>query len=272
VTDVPVLIVGGGPVGLTASILLSHHGVPSLLVERHPGTAVHPKARGINARTMEMYRQLGVEQAIRDAGLPPERARFIVWTRTLAGEELERRVPGRNSPENQAITPVRNCLCAQDYLEPVLRRHAEKSPLAALRFDTELTSFEQDADGVSVSLVDRVTGAETRTRAQYVIAADGAQSRVRRALGVTMLGKEDVYESVNVLLKAISVRGRTHAPLRSTSSRTSGSRRRSSPSTASIAGGSSSTASRRTASARRTSRPSARSSSSASRRACRTFR
>src|SRR5215469_14649159 len=71
---VPVLIVGGGPVGLTASILLSQAGVRSLLIERHPGTAVHPKARGINARTMEMYRQLGVEAAIRQAGLPPERA------------------------------------------------------------------------------------------------------------------------------------------------------------------------------------------------------
>ncbi len=61
--DVPVLIVGGGPVGLTASILLSQAGVRSLLVERHPGTAMHPKARGINARTMEMYRQCGVEAA-----------------------------------------------------------------------------------------------------------------------------------------------------------------------------------------------------------------
>src|SRR5947207_15675246 len=89
---VPVLIVGGGPVGLAASILLSRQGVRSLLVERHPGTAVHPKARGINARTMEMYHQLGVAPAIRDAGLPPERAQFIVWTRTLAGRSEERRV------------------------------------------------------------------------------------------------------------------------------------------------------------------------------------
>ena len=88
--DVPVLIVGGGPVGLTASILLSQVGVRSLLAERHPGTAVHPKSRGINARTMEMYRQLGVEAAIRKAGLPPERAGFIVWAKTLAGEEIER--------------------------------------------------------------------------------------------------------------------------------------------------------------------------------------
>jgi len=83
--EVPVLIVGGGPVGLTASILLSQHGIRSLLVERHPGTAIVPKARGINARTMEMYRQIGIEQAIRDAGLAPERTGLIVWTESLAG-------------------------------------------------------------------------------------------------------------------------------------------------------------------------------------------
>ena len=64
--NIPVLIVGGGPVGLTASLLLSQQGIRSLLVERHPGTAILPKARGINARTMEMYRQLGIETAIRD--------------------------------------------------------------------------------------------------------------------------------------------------------------------------------------------------------------
>ena len=124
--DVPVLIVGGGPVGLTASILLSQHGIRSLLAERHPGTAILPKARGINARTMEMYRQCGVDQEIRDAGLPVERTGLIVWTKSLAGEEIERRVPGRATAQNMAVTPVRNCLCAQDYLEPVLRRFAER--------------------------------------------------------------------------------------------------------------------------------------------------
>lgn len=199
---VPVLIVGGGPVGLTASLLLSRQGVRSLLVERHPGTAIHPKARGINARTMEMYRQLGIEDAIREAGLPPDRVRFIVWTRTLAGEELERRIPGRMRPENQAVSPVRNCLCAQDDFEPVLRRFAERERLAEVHFNAELTSFEQDADGVTAAVVDRVNGAETPVRAAYVIGADGAQSRIRRALGVTMLGKENVYDSVNVLLES----------------------------------------------------------------------
>ena len=88
--DIPVLIVGGGPVGLTASALLSQHGVRSLLAERHPGTAILPKSRGINARSMEMYRQMGVEAEIRAAGLPTERTGLIVWTESLAGREIER--------------------------------------------------------------------------------------------------------------------------------------------------------------------------------------
>src|ERR1700689_3925993 len=80
--DIPVLVSGGGPVGLTASLLLSRHGVRSLLVERHPGTALTPKARGINARTMEIFRQCGVDTAIRDAGLAEGRLGLIVWTET----------------------------------------------------------------------------------------------------------------------------------------------------------------------------------------------
>lgn len=201
-TDVPILIVGGGPVGLTASMLLSQHGVPSLLVERHPGTSIHPKARAINARTMELYRQCGVESAIRDAGLPPDRARFIVWTRTLAGEELERRVPWRASSDSQSVSPVRSCICAQDDLEPVLRTFAERLGPGELRFSTELRGFEADDAGVTGTLVDRRDGGEMRVRAQYLIAADGAQSRVRNALGIPMLGRVAVYESVNILLRA----------------------------------------------------------------------
>jgi putative polyketide hydroxylase len=203
--EVPVLIVGGGPVGLTASILLSQHGIRSLLAERHPGTAVHPKARGINARTMEMYHQVGVAPAIHAAGLPPDRARFIVWSKTLAGEEIERRIPGRSRAENQSVSPVRNCLCAQDYLEPVLRTYAEHETRGALRFNADVTAFEQDEAGVTVTLTDRAASgseAETRVRTRYVVAADGAQSKIRRTLGVRMIGKEDVYESVNVLINA----------------------------------------------------------------------
>ena len=200
--DTPVLIVGGGPVGLTASILLSQHGVRSLLLERHPGTSIVPKARGINARTMEMYRQCGVEQAIRAAGLAAESIGLVVWTESLAGREIERRVPGRATPKNQAMTPVSNCLCAQDDLEPVLRRFAEEAGPGTLRFNAELTDLRQDSASAEATVIDRLTGAETPVRAQYVIAADGAQSRIRRMLDVRMIGRQNVYDSVNILFNA----------------------------------------------------------------------
>ena len=211
--DIPVLISGGGPVGLTASLLLSRHGVRSLLVERHPGTALTPKARGINARTMEVFRQCGIDSAVRQAGLPEGRLGLIVWTESLAGEEIERRVPGRATPKNMAATPVKNCLCAQDDLEPVIRRFAEEAGgPQALRFNTELTSFSQGRDGVTGILTDRTSGAETPFKARYVIAAEGAQSRVRRALGVNMIGEEKVYDSVNILFHADLTKWVEHRP------------------------------------------------------------
>jgi 2-polyprenyl-6-methoxyphenol hydroxylase-like FAD-dependent oxidoreductase len=210
--DIPVLISGGGPVGLTASLLLSRHGVRSLLVERHPSTALTPKARGINARTMEVFRQCGIDTAVRDAGLQEGRLGLIVWTETLAGKEIERRVPGRATPKNMAATPVKNCLCAQDDLEPVIRRFAEAAEPGTLRFNTELTSFSQKPCGVTCLLTDRITGAETPFTARYLIAAEGAQSRVRRALAVNMTGEEKVYDSVNILFHADLTQWVEHRP------------------------------------------------------------
>jgi 2-polyprenyl-6-methoxyphenol hydroxylase-like FAD-dependent oxidoreductase len=199
--EIPVLIVGGGPVGLTASFLLSQAGVRSFLVERHQTTATHPKARGINARSMEIYRQCGVEAAIRAAGLAPEHARFIVWTHTLAGAEIERRLPWRSGRESALLSPVRNCLCAQDALEPVLRACAEGEGPGALSFGTELTACEQDESGVTATLTNP-GGEEWRVHARYLIAADGAQSRLRHRLGIAMSGRERVYESVNIVFRA----------------------------------------------------------------------
>ncbi len=210
--DIPVLISGGGPVGLAASLLLSQHGVRSLLVERHPATALTPKARGINARTMEVFRQCGIDAAVRQAGLAEGGTGLIVWTETLAGKEIERRVPGRATAKNMAATPVKNCLCAQDDLEPVIRRFAESAGPGTLRFNTELTSFSQKPGGVTGVLTDRMTGEETPFTARYLIAAEGAQSRVRRALGVKMIGEEKVYDSVNILFEADLTQWVTHRP------------------------------------------------------------
>src|SRR6202012_818678 len=198
--------------GLSASLFLSQHGVRSLMVERHPSTAITPKARGINARTMEVFRQSGIDAAIRRAGLQEGRMWLIVWTETLAGKEIERRVPGRATAKNMAMTPVKNCLCAQDDLEPVIRRYAEAAGPGELRFNTEMTSFSQQPGAVTGVLTDRLTGEETPFTARYLIAAEGAQSRVRRALDVNMIGEEKVYDSVNILFNAELTEWVQHRP------------------------------------------------------------
>jgi len=198
--EVPVLIVGGGPVGLTTSILLSRLGVASRLVERHPGTAFHPKARNINMRTMEIFRQCGVEDAIRAAGLAMERTVYLIWAESLAGREIDRRVPRRSNTFGTAPSAVRHCLCAQDDLEPTLRQYAETLAPGTLAFGTELTRFEQDASGVTATVRD--ANGERRIWAQYMIAADGARSRVRPALRIPLHGMAEVYRSVNVLMTA----------------------------------------------------------------------
>jgi 2-polyprenyl-6-methoxyphenol hydroxylase-like FAD-dependent oxidoreductase len=199
--ETPVLIVGGGPVGLTASILLSRLGVASRLVERHPGTAFHPKARNINMRTMEVFRQCGVEDDVRAAGLALERTVYLIWAESLAGREIERRAPARSNTRGEnSPSAVGHCLCAQDDLEPVLRRHAEGLAPGTVAFGTELVRLEQDAEGVTATVRD--AGGERKIRAQYMIAADGARSRVLPALGIPRHGTAEVYRSVNVLLRA----------------------------------------------------------------------
>jgi 2-polyprenyl-6-methoxyphenol hydroxylase-like FAD-dependent oxidoreductase len=198
--EVPVLIVGGGPVGLTASILLSRLGIASRLIERHAATAFHPKARNINMRTMEVFRQCDVEDAVRAAGLAIERTVYLIWAESLAGREIERRVPQRSNTIGPALSAVRHCLCAQDDLEPALRRYAESLAPGTIAFGTELAHFEQDAAGVTATV--RNANGETPIRAQYMIAADGARSRVRPALGIALHGMREVYRSVNVLMKA----------------------------------------------------------------------
>jgi 2-polyprenyl-6-methoxyphenol hydroxylase-like FAD-dependent oxidoreductase len=111
-----------------------------------------------------------------------------------------------------AMTPVRNCLCAQDYLEPVLRDFAERQGPGELRFSTEVTAVQQDGAAVTATLVNRAAGTGILVRTQYLIAADGAQSPIRRMLGVTMTGREAVYDSVNILFHADLRQWTAHRP------------------------------------------------------------
>jgi putative polyketide hydroxylase len=198
---IPVLIVGGGPVGLSMSLLLSHYGIRSLLVEQHPGTSTYPKARLLKARMMEIFRQLGIEQAIRNVAIPHNRN--LIFAGSLAGEEIHRRPIETVLPEFvRDWSPTSGCTSTQDVVEPVLLEHARRNEQAQVRFNTQLASFEQRDDHVLAVLVHRPSGRVQQVRAQYLIGADGAHSPVRQALGIRMLGQPVLSYAINILFSA----------------------------------------------------------------------
>lgn len=203
--EVPVLIVGGSLVGLSASVLLGRHGVPHMLIERHSGTAIHPRAAAFHQRTLEIFRDGGIQQAVEQAA---EREFVqdgaINAVDSLGGRELASFY--RNVNEGvEALSPARRIFITQIGLEPVLRARAKELG-ADLRFSTELASFTQDAGGVDAVIRSRDGGAERRVRARYMIAADGAHSPVRKALGIAMEGRGEFARCATIYFRA-DVRG-----------------------------------------------------------------
>jgi 2-polyprenyl-6-methoxyphenol hydroxylase-like FAD-dependent oxidoreductase len=191
-----VLIVGGGLVGLTAALVLRHHGRPVTLVERRTATSPQPKARRFHMRTMEIFRELGLAGLVHDAARDLAGHDHMAAGRTLAESgRLPLWQPGGGGPAVE-VSPEPPCLLAQDTLEPLLRAAAVEAG-ADVRFGTPLLGFEQTADAV----VARVEGGEIRAR--YLVAADGARSGIREALGITRSGRGAVGEpSVNVYFRA----------------------------------------------------------------------
>jgi len=200
--DVPVLIVGGGPVGLSASLLLSRHGAPSLLVERHPGTSIHPKARGLNVRTLELLRVWGLEQAVREAAEGLDRARDVAWAPTLLAPEVRRMPYGGDGEHSEVDSPTTSLGCAQDKLEPILLEAARSYGIGELRFGHELLHLEEDADGAIATVVQRATGEEARVRATWVVAADGAESQIRSLLNIGMKGPGALFHRMGIYFRA----------------------------------------------------------------------
>src|SRR6185437_9205918 len=144
---VPVLIVGGSMVGLSTAAFLAWHGVPSLAVERHGGTAIHPRAAHFHLRTLEVFRAMGMEDDVRrkseeqydsDGG--------ISSIESLAGKEIAKFIPSLNAGV-EAVSPTRRLFLTQESLEPILREHARRLG-AELRYSTELVDFDQTDEGV----------------------------------------------------------------------------------------------------------------------------
>ncbi|BBA97549.1 putative polyketide hydroxylase [Actinacidiphila reveromycinica] len=199
---VPVLIAGGSLVGLSASLFLGRLGVPHLLVERHARTSHHPRGRGNNVRTMELFRAAGVEDRVRAAASVLAGNHGILQADTLTGAEQEwlfRTIDPGGSISR--ISPSGWCLCSQNDLEPVLLAAARELG-GDIRFGTELVSFAQDADGVTAQIVDRASGGSRTVRADYLVAADGPRSPIRERLGIPMTGPGALFHNVSVTFRA----------------------------------------------------------------------
>jgi putative polyketide hydroxylase len=199
---VPVLIAGGSLVGLSTSLFLARLGIGHLLVERHAQTSRHPRGRGNNLRTMELFRRAGVEPAIVEAASLLEHNHGILQAETLTSGEDEwliRQVDPAG--EHARVSPSSWCLCSQNDLEPVLLR-AARDRGSDIRFGTELVSFEQDGEGVTALVRSRQTGDERTVRADYLVAADGPHSPVRERLGIGHTGGGDLFHSVSIAFEA----------------------------------------------------------------------
>ncbi len=194
--EVPVLIVGGGGCGLSASIFFSDHGVGHLLVERHPGTSTIPKAHYLNQRSMDIFRQHGIDGPVVEQGASLEKFGKVRWLTSLAGDgaldarlihEMDAFGGGALRETYAAAGPILPVKLPQVRLEPILRRYAEQRNPGRIRFGHELVAFSDEGDRVLAEVRDVETGEITTVAAQYLVAADGGRM-VGAALGVQMQG------------------------------------------------------------------------------------
>nr|WP_042187516.1 FAD-dependent monooxygenase [Kibdelosporangium sp. MJ126-NF4]CEL18152.1 Polyketide hydroxylase WhiE VIII [Kibdelosporangium sp. MJ126-NF4]CTQ90618.1 Polyketide hydroxylase WhiE VIII [Kibdelosporangium sp. MJ126-NF4] len=197
---VPVLIVGGGLAGLTSSLFLARQGIPALLVDRHAGVSIHGRARGINQRTMEIYRAYGVAEAIERAGAPFDDESGVARCESLAGEwqwVFDAEEP-RAWPD---VTAGVFCMADQNTVEPILIDAARQAGAEHL-FNTELVDFDTDDNGVTATIEDRDTGHRQVVRATYLVAADGNRSPIRQRLGIARTGEMTFQHTMNIVFRA----------------------------------------------------------------------
>jgi putative polyketide hydroxylase len=200
--EVPVLIVGAGPAGLAAAISLARLGIETMLVERRADLSSLPRATAVSLRSMELMRSWGLEDAVRAGGVDVE---WRGWqSQTLAtvagGSAWPVGLPTRE--QAAVLSPTAPACVPQDHLEPVLLEHLRSLGATCVRLHTEVVSVENLPNGVQAVLRDVPTGDLRRVRARHLIAADGAHSRIRTALGIAMHGPDGLAHVVTALFRA----------------------------------------------------------------------
>lgn len=202
--QIPVLIIGGGLVGLSTALFLSHHNIDYRVIERHRGTSIHPKARGINTRSMELFRPFQIEEKIRvaGAGLNKGGGRLLHANTLLEADfSTMKNLIQKLEAENVQLSPTIGSFTTQDLMEPILLQAIQERQ-GDIQFNMELVSFTQDEIGVTALIQNRETGIRETIYAQYLIAADGANSRIRQALEIQMSGRGTLSYNMNMYFRA----------------------------------------------------------------------
>jgi len=199
--DIPVLVVGAGPAGLAAAIELARHEVPVLLVERRTVLSSHPRATVLSLRSMELMRAWGLEAAVGAHSVDVDMRMLQAETlAAAAGSAVAVGYPSRE--QSRVLSPVEPACVAQDDVEPLLLAHLHDRPSARVELGAELTGLWVTPDGARAALRDMRTGAERTVHAHYVVAADGARSAARGALGIPLRGADNVLSGVTTLFRA----------------------------------------------------------------------
>ena len=199
--EVPVVIVGAGPAGLATALALGRYGVECLIVERRREPSSHPRATVISTRSMELVRSWGLEREVLAGGVEVD---WLMWycetlARADAGRGVEVGLPTR--AQAALLSPSAPECVPQDHLERALLAGVQSLGAVTVALETEVTALESRDEGVRIAL--RGPGGEMRdVRARYLVAADGARSTVRTALGIPMLGPTDVLVGSGALVRA----------------------------------------------------------------------
>ena len=202
IAETPVLIAGGGPIGLALAADLGRRGVAAMLVERNANKLGPAKMLEVSVRTMEFCRQLGIAEKVRNWGFPLDWPLDSAFVTDLAGYEIGRvRTPALGVAANSPFSPERGRPCPQTWFDPILQGCARSYPGITLRHQVALESFVQDEGGVTATMRDSRTGAIETVRAGYLVGCDGFASTVRELLGIAIRGEPHLDWSMTVYLR-----------------------------------------------------------------------